>query len=105
MRRIAITGMGVVSPIGIGIQTFWQSVKDGVCGIAPITRFDASTLACRIAGEVKNYKATDFLEHRNVQRTAIFSQFAMIAGQEAWKDAKLDQFTFDDPNRCGVLLG
>jgi 3-oxoacyl-[acyl-carrier-protein] synthase II len=105
MRRIAITGMGVVSPIGVGVQTFWQSIKDGVCGIGPITRFDASTLACRIAGEVKNYKATDYLEHRLVQRTAIFTQFAMIAGQEAWKDAGLDQFTFDDPNRCGVLLG
>ena len=105
MRRVVITGLGVVSPIGIGIQTFWQSIKDGVCGIAPITRFDASTLACRVAGEVKNYKATDFLDHRSVQRTAIFSQFAMIASQEAWKDAKLDQFTFDDPNRCGVLFG
>jgi len=105
MRRVAITGLGVVSPIGIGIQTFWQSVKSGVCGIAPITRFDASPLACRIAGEVKNYKATDFLDHRSVQRTAIFSQFAMIAAREAWQDAKLDQFTFDDPNRCGVLLG
>ena len=105
MRRVAITGLGVVSPIGIGVQTFWQSVKDGVSGIAPITRFDASTLACRIAGEVKNYKATDFLDHRSVQRTAIFSQFAMIAGQEAWKDAKLDQFTFYDPAQCGVLFG
>ena len=105
MRRVAITGLGVVSPIGIGVQTFWQAVKDGVCGITPITRFDASTLACRIAGEIKNYKATDFLEHRLVQRTAIFTQFAMIAGREAWHDAGLDQFTFDDPNRCGVLLG
>ena len=105
MRRVAITGLGVISPIGIGIQTFWQSVRDGVCGIGPITRFDASTLACRVAGEVKNYKATDFLDHRVVQRTAMFTQFAMIAGQEAWKDAGLDQFAFDDPNRCGVLLG
>ena len=105
MRRVAITGMGVVSSIGIGTQNFWQSVKDGVCGIAPITRFDASTLACRIAGEVKNYRAADFLEHRLVQRTALFTQFALIASQEAWKDARLDQFTFTSPNRCGVLLG
>jgi len=105
MRRVAITGLGIVSPIGIGVQTFWQSVKDGVSGIAPITRFDASTLACRVAGEVKNFTATDFLDHRSVQRTALFSQFAMIAGQEAWKDARLDQYTFADPNRCGVLLG
>jgi 3-oxoacyl-[acyl-carrier-protein] synthase II len=105
MRRIAITGMGVVSPIGIGTQTFWQSIKEGACGIAPITRFDASNLACRIAGEVKKYNPTDFFEHRLIQRVALFSQFAMIAGQEAWKDAGLDQFTLDDPNRCGVLLG
>ena len=105
MRRVAITGLGVVSPIGIGIQTFWQSIKDGVSGIGPITRFDASTLACRIAGEIKNYKGTDFLDHRLVQRTAIFSQFAMIAGQEAWQDAGLDKYTFNDPSRCSVLLG
>ena len=105
MRRVAITGMGVVSPIGIGLQTFWQSIKEGVCGIAPITRFDASTLPCRIAGEIKNYKAVDFLDHRIVQRTAVFTQFAMIAAQEAWNDAGLNQFTFDDPSRCGILLG
>ena len=105
MRRVAITGLGIVSPIGVGIQNFWQSVKEGVCGIGPITRFDAATLPCRIAGEVKNYKATNFLDHRTIQRTALFSQFAMIASREAWKDAALDQFTFDDPNRCGVLLG
>ena len=105
MRRVAITGMGVVSPIGIGIQTFWQSIKEGVSGIAPITRFDASALACRIAGEIKNYHPTDFFDHRLVQRTALFTQFAMIAAQEAWKNAELDRFTFDDPSRCGVLLG
>ena len=105
MRRVAITGMGVVSPIGIGIPAFWQSVKEGICGIAPIARFDASKFACRVAGEVKNYKAADFFDHRLAQRTALFTQFAMIAGQEAWKDAGLDQFSFDNPNRCGVLLG
>jgi len=105
MRRIAITGLGAITPIGVGVQNFWQAVQDGVSGIAPITRFDASTLACRIAGEVKNYNPTDYLEHRLVQRTAIFTQFAMIAGREAWQDAGLDQFTFSDPSRCGVLLG
>ena len=105
MRRVAITGLGIVSPIGIGIPTFWQAVKDGVCGIGPITRFDASALPCKIAGEIKNFKATDYMEHRLAQRTSIFSQFAMIASEEAWKDAGLDQFTFDDPNQCSVLLG
>ncbi|MDR0327595.1 MAG: beta-ketoacyl-ACP synthase II [Planctomycetaceae bacterium] len=105
MHRVAITGLGIVSPIGIGLQTFWQSVRDGVCGIGPITRFDASSLACKIAGEVKDYKAADFFDHRVIQRTALFSQFAVIAAQEAWKDSGLEQFTFDDPSRCGILLG
>ncbi|GHT16875.1 3-oxoacyl-[acyl-carrier-protein] synthase 2 [Planctomycetales bacterium] len=105
MRRVVITGMGVVSPVGVGLTNFWNAVQAGQSGIGPITRFDASNFPCRIAGEVKNYNGEDYFDRRTLQRTALFSQFAMIAGQEAWKDAALDQFSFDDPNRCGVLLG
>ncbi len=105
MRRVVITGMGVISPIGVGLDNFWNAVRAGECGIGPITRFDASDLPCRVAGEVKNYKGEDYFDRRTVQRTALFSQFAMIAGQEAWKDAGLDAFTFTDPNRCAVTLG
>jgi 3-oxoacyl-[acyl-carrier-protein] synthase II len=104
-RRVVITGMGIVSPIGIGVQNFWNAVKTEQCGVAPITRFDASRVACKVAAEVKNYNPEDFFDKRTVQRTAAFTQFAMIAAQEAWKDAHLDTFTFSDPDRCGVLLG
>ncbi|MDR1053332.1 MAG: beta-ketoacyl-ACP synthase II [Planctomycetaceae bacterium] len=104
-RRVVITGMGVISPIGVGLNNFWEAVKTETCGIAAITRFDASNLPCRVAGEVKNYNGEDYFDRRTVLRTAVFSQFAMIAGGEAWKDSGLDKFTFDDPDRCGILLG
>jgi 3-oxoacyl-[acyl-carrier-protein] synthase II len=97
--------MGVISPIGVGLNNFWDAVKSEKCGIASITRFDASRLPCRVVGEVKNYNSEDYFDRRTSLRLAIFSQFAMIAGQEAWKDAELDKFKFDDPDRCGILLG
>jgi 3-oxoacyl-[acyl-carrier-protein] synthase II len=105
MRRVVITGMGIISPIGIGLENFWNAVKTEQCGIGSITRFDASTLPCRVAGEIKNYNGENYFDKRFLQRTALFSQFAIVAGQEAWRDAGLDQFSFDDPNRCGILLG
>lgn len=104
-RRVVVTGMGVVSAIGIGLETFWNAVKTEQCGIGTITRFDTSNLPCRVAGEVKNYSGENFFDKRTVQRTAMFAQFAMIAGQEAWKHSGLDKFTVSDPNRCGILLG
>ncbi|MDR3196665.1 MAG: beta-ketoacyl-ACP synthase II [Planctomycetaceae bacterium] len=104
-RRIVITGMGIISPIGIGLENFWNAVKTEQCGITSITRFDASSLPCRVAGEVKNYNGENYFEKRFLQRTALFSQFAIVAGREAWHDAGLDRFSFDDPNRCGILLG
>jgi 3-oxoacyl-[acyl-carrier-protein] synthase II len=105
MRRVVITGMGIISPIGIGLENFWNAVKTEQCGIASITRFDASLLPCRVAGEVKNYNGENYFDRRFLQRTGLFSQFAIIAGREAWNDAGLDTFSFSDPNRCGVLLG
>jgi 3-oxoacyl-[acyl-carrier-protein] synthase II len=97
--------MGVISSIGIGLEKFWNAVKTEQCGIESITRFDASALPCRVAGEVKNYRGEDYFDKRFVQRTGLFSQFAVIAGQEAWQDAGLDKFSFENPNHCGVLLG
>jgi 3-oxoacyl-[acyl-carrier-protein] synthase II len=105
LRRVVITGMGVVSPVGVRLNNFWDAIKTEKCGIAEITRFDASRLPCRVAGEVKNYNGEDYFDRRTVLRTAMFSQFAMIAGKEAWEDSGLDKFKFEDPDRCGVLLG
>ncbi|MDR0869843.1 MAG: beta-ketoacyl-ACP synthase II [Planctomycetaceae bacterium] len=104
-RRVVITGIGIVSSVGTSKETFWQNIKLEHCGIAPITRFDASNLPCRIAGEVKNYNGENYFDKRLVQRTSLFTQFAMLAAEEAWKDAKLDTFVFNDVDRCGVLLG
>ncbi|MGL4594676.1 MAG: beta-ketoacyl-ACP synthase II [Thermoguttaceae bacterium] len=105
MRKVVITGLGVISAVGVGVSAFWESIQAGRCGIDHITRFDSSSIPCKIAGEVKNYRGDDFMDKRVVQRTALFSQFAIIAGQEAWNDAGLDSAQFSDPNRCGVLLG
>jgi 3-oxoacyl-[acyl-carrier-protein] synthase II len=105
MRRVVITGMGIISSIGIGLENFWNAVKTGQCGIGSITRFDASALPCRVAGEIKNYNGEHYFDRRFLQRTALFSQFAIVAGQEAWRNAGLDRFSFEDPNRCGILLG
>ncbi len=104
-RRVVVTGMGVVSALGVGLDSFWNAIKTEQCGVGPITRFDASHMPCRIAAEIKNYHSEEHFDKRTIQRMALFSQFAVIAGREAWKDAALDQFTFDDPDRCCVILG
>ncbi len=104
-RRVVITGMGVVSAVGIGLEKFWNAIKTEQSGVGPVTRFDAAHLPCRVAAEVKNYNAENYFDKRTIQRMALFSQFAVIAGREAWKDAALDQFVFDDPDLCGVILG
>lgn len=102
-RRVVVTGIGAVTPIGIGVAEFWRSIRGGVCGIERITKFDPSSVSCRIAAEVKNFDATQFMDKRAVQRTALFSQFAMIAAQEAWNDSRLaGQVSLDEV--C-VLLG
>jgi 3-oxoacyl-[acyl-carrier-protein] synthase II len=104
-RRVVITGLGVISPIGVGLNNFWNAVKTETCGIDSITRFDTSRLPCKVAGEVKNYNGEDYFDRRTTLRMALFSQFAIIAGQEAWKDAGLDKFKLENPDRCGILLG
>ncbi|MDR3182055.1 MAG: beta-ketoacyl-[acyl-carrier-protein] synthase II, partial [Planctomycetaceae bacterium] len=105
MRRVVITGLGIIGPLGTGVKPFWENIKVGKSGIDSITRFDTAGLSCKVAGEVKNYNGEDFFDKRTCQRTALFSQFAMIAAQEAWKDAGLDVFTFADVDRCGIILG
>ena len=68
MRRVVVTGLGVISPIGNEIDTFWKNVKDGVCGIDKVTRFDASAFACQVAGEVKDFEPTQYIDRKEAKR-------------------------------------
>lgn len=88
-KRVAITGLGVVSPVGNDVGTFWKNVKEGNSGIGPITLFDASRLEARIAGEVKGFDPSLWMEKKEARKMARFSQFAVAAAVQAWRDAGL----------------
>ena len=104
-RTVVITGMGTINALGKNVKSSWDEIRAGKIGVERITRFDPENVQCKIAAEVKDFNPTDFLEHRLAQRTALFSQFALIASEEAWKDAKLDKFAEIDVERVCVLLG
>ncbi len=106
-RRVVITGMGWVTPLGHDIEAVWQKMLAGACGVAPTTLFDATTFPTSFSAEVKNFRLSDFLgadseKHREASRN---SQFALAACALAWKNAGLDGGPTFDPSRVGVYLG
>lgn len=103
MRRVVITGLGVVSPIGIGVSAFWTALRAGVSGIGRITKFDPSGFPSQIAGEVRDFDPLTFLSRRDVVRTDTFIHYALTAAFEALTDAKLTIDTRKD--RVGVSIG
>ncbi len=103
MRRVVITGMGVVSPIGIGVDAFWTALSRGQSGVRRITRFDPSAFPSQIAGEVRDFDPLAHLPRRDVVRTDTFVQYAMVAANEAIADAKLE--IADQNERVGVSIG
>lgn len=103
-RRVVITGLGAITPIGNNVEEFWNGIKEGKCGIDEITRFDASNYKVKLAAEVKEYNAEDYFDRRNAKRLDRFSQFAIIAAREAWNDSKLDREK-ENMERVGVILG
>ena len=103
-RRVVITGLGTVNPLGTDTATFWQRAKAGESGIGPITRFDASDFGARIAGEIPDYSDRGILEPRDARRMDIFSRYAIVAAVQALDDAGLGPERLD-PDRTGVLLG
>jgi 3-oxoacyl-[acyl-carrier-protein] synthase II len=104
-RRVVVTGLGVVSPIGSDLKTFWESLVNGRSGIRQITEFDSSTLDCRIAGEVPDFiPSLYFSSPKDVRRADRFAQFAMASAKLAIEDSGLD-FEKVDRTRFGVLLG
>lgn len=103
-RRVVITGVGVVSPIGIGKENFWQSLSQGKSGIDQITLFDPQDFPSKIAGEVKHFDPHQFLEPKKAKRMDRFTQFALVAAQEAVADAKL-QVKASNASQVGVIIG
>jgi 3-oxoacyl-[acyl-carrier-protein] synthase II len=96
--------MGVVCPVGIGVEETWQALVDGKSGIAPITHYDASTYPTKIAGEVKGFEAEKFMDRKEVRRNDRFIQFALAAADMAVKDSGID-FAKEDAERIGVIVG
>ena len=104
MRRVVITGLGVVSPIGVGKSDYWEALRAGRSGVATITHFDVEKYSVKIAAEVKNFKADDWMDHKEARRTDRVIHFTMAAGELAVKDGDLDVAKLDR-ERFGVFLG
>ncbi len=103
-RRVVVTGMGTVNPLAKNVKDTWSAIKAGECGIGPLTLIDSEKYPSKVAAEVKDWKATDFLDKKAVRQMARFTQFACVAAKEAMEDAGLTEGTFD-PFRSGVILG
>jgi 3-oxoacyl-[acyl-carrier-protein] synthase II len=103
-RRVVVTGLGLVSPVGIGVEESWSALVAGKSGIGPITLFDASTFPTRIAGEVKDFDPTKYMDRKEARRNDRFIHFALAAADMAMKDAGLDM-SKEDPNLVGCIIG
>jgi len=103
-RRVVVTGLGVVSPVGIGVQASWANLIAGKSGISKITKFDASNFASQIAGEVKGFDVSQFLPAKDARRMDTFIQYGLAAGIEAVKDSGIVA-TEENAERIGVVIG
>ena len=104
MRRVVVTGLGIVSPVGNTVDEFWNSITDGVCGIGPITHFDTTDFKAKLGAEVKDFDPKQYMDNKAARRMERFSQFAVAAAREALEDAGIDM-TKEDPFRVGVSVG
>ena len=104
-RRVVITGLGLVSPVGNTVEEGWQNILAGRSGIAHVTKFDTSTFPVQIAGEVRNFDITSYISAKDARRMDTFIHFGMAAGIQAVRDAGLDKENAADPERIGVAIG
>ena len=104
MRRVVVTGIGCICPLGNSVAESWEKLVNGVSGIGPITKFDPSDLSSRIAGEVKGFDGSKFFDKKELKRTDLFLQYAVAATEEALKDSGLDLDAIDR-KQVGVLIG
>src|SRR5438477_8781723 len=103
-RRVVITGVGMISPLGIGNDATWQGLIEGRSGIGRITKFDASAFPCQIAGEVRDFNPEDWIEKKEVKKSDTFIHYAVAAAQIAIDDARIDSKK-EDGDRFGVIIG
>lgn len=103
-RRVVVTGLGIVSPVGNNVQEAWSNIVAGKSGIGPVTRFDASRLASRIAGEVRGFDVSQYLPPKEARRMDTFIHYGIAAGVQAWRDCKL-QITPENAERAGINFG
>jgi len=104
LKRVVVTGLGALTPLGNTVPEFWNNLIAGVSGAGPITRFDASKFKTRFACELKNFNPEDFIDRKEARKLDPFVQYAMASVDEAVKDAKID-FTTLNPDRAGVIWG
>jgi 3-oxoacyl-[acyl-carrier-protein] synthase II len=104
-RRVVITGLGLICPVGNSVEEGWQNIIAGVSGIAPVTRFYTSTFPVKFAGEVKNFDITQYISAKDARRMDKFIHYGLAAGMQAVRDAGLDKEGAADPERVGVAIG
>ncbi len=104
-KRVVVTGMGVVSPVGNGVETFWNSLRRGDCGIGRIEAFDTSEYPSQIGGESQMPDLSDVIDKKEARRTSRFILFALGAADMAMKQAGLGSFSPNDPTRCATIIG
>ncbi len=104
MERVVVTGMGVVTPIGNDVPSFWEGLKNGKNGIGPITHFDTTDYKAKLAAEVKDFDPTIYMDKRESKRMDRYCHFALAAARQAWAQAEISENTFD-PYRAGVFFG
>lgn len=103
-RRVVVTGLGIISPIGNTVQEAWQNALAGKSGITRITRFDPARLSSQIAGEVKDFDVAQYLSPKEARRMDTFIHYGMVAGLQAWREANI-QVTPDNAERMGINFG
>jgi 3-oxoacyl-[acyl-carrier-protein] synthase II len=103
-RRVVVTGVGLLTPLGIGTEASWEAIRAGKCGIGPITQFDAAAFSCRIAGEVKGFDPANYIEKKEIKKMGRFIQFAIAAAECALKDSGL-KVTPETAEMVGVYIG
>ncbi|WP_332697482.1 beta-ketoacyl-ACP synthase II [Halalkalibacter lacteus] len=104
-KRVVITGMGAVTPLGNDVSTTWKNIKNGVSGIGPLTRLDSEQFNVKVAGEVKDFNPAEYIDGKEARRMARFTQFAIAASKMAVSDAGLNIGQDVNPERVGVWIG